>query len=83
MLRLYRIDRNGTPRYVAQPGGIPPTTFQLVEAKAEEVIFANPKHDFPKRIRYWRKGDTLKARIDDGVDGKPQELEWQRCADVR
>lgn len=74
-------------RYVAQPGGAPPTSFALVEARAGQVTFANPQHDFPKRIRYSRSADTLTARVDDGSDdGQALEFEWRPCktaADVK
>lgn len=49
--------------YVASPGGGPPTEFALVSWTADEAVFANPEHDFPKRIVYRRLGaDGLEAR---------------------
>jgi Domain of unknown function (DUF6265) len=68
-------------RFVAQPGGAPPTRFELISATANAVTFANPQHDFPKRIRYARDGEFLTARVDDGRDdGDAQEFRWSRCA---
>jgi hypothetical protein len=43
-------NRNGVPTYVARPGGKPPTPFASSSATADAVTFANPQHDFPKRI---------------------------------
>ena len=45
-----------------------------------EVVFANPEHDFPKRISYHRlEGGGLSAVVDDGsVDGKRLAFAWQR-----
>lgn len=67
-------------RYIAQPGGAPPTTFTLVSATSNSAIFANPQHDFPKRVQYRRDGETLSARVDDGTDGgASEEFRWRRC----
>ncbi len=67
--------------YVAQPGGKPPTRFALVEATAQSALFADPGHDFPKRIRYARTdAGTLTARVDDGTDdGESLSWTWTRC----
>ena len=27
------------------------------------MTFANPAHDFPQRVRYWREGDLLRAEV--------------------
>jgi hypothetical protein len=72
-------DAEGT-RYVAQPGGRPPTVFSLSASEAHSAEFRNPEHDFPKRIRYWRNGDALGAAIDDGDGGKAMQFAWTRCA---
>ena len=62
--------------YIAQPGGRPPTSFKLVESKPGRVVFANPEHDFPKRIVYELRDGKLCARTDDGKDG--EEWCWSR-----
>ena len=62
--------------YIAQPGGQPPTSFKLVESKPGRVVFANPEHDFPKRIVYELRDGKLCARTDDGKDG--EEWCWSR-----
>jgi Domain of unknown function (DUF6265) len=54
--------------YVAHPKArCPATDFKLTRASANEAVFENPQHDFPKRIIY-RKGtdDSLTASIDGG-----------------
>ena len=67
-------------RYIAQPSGGPATTFTLVESAPNEATFANPQHDFPKRIRYTREGNSLLARIDDGKDeASAREFRWLPC----
>lgn len=53
--------------YVAQRGGRPPTDFVLTELTPDSATFENPAHDFPKMIRYAKRGDgTLEARVSDG-----------------
>ena len=63
--------------YLASPGGAPATAFPLVEAAAGRVVFANPDHDFPQRILYWKEGaDTLCARVEGTVGGRVEGEQW-------
>jgi hypothetical protein len=48
---------------IAQPGDSPPVVFPVVRQDETSIEFANPQHDYPQRIRYWREGDLLKAEI--------------------
>ena len=78
-----RIETRGTEiYYVAHPRAKSPgTDFRLVRLTAQEAVFENPTHDFPKRIIYRRNGnDALTARIEgDGTEKeKPQEFTYQR-----
>ncbi|MEQ1632843.1 MAG: DUF6265 family protein [Planctomycetota bacterium] len=68
--------------YEASHGPGRSTKFRLVSATQDSVTFANPDHDFPKRIRYRRAGDSMHAIVDGG-DGSSQRLEfhWQRVTD--
>jgi len=59
--------------YLAQPGGKPPTPFKLSELAKDRVVFANPEHDFPKRILYMLREKQLCARVEG--DGEAAE-EW-------
>jgi hypothetical protein len=64
----------------AQPGGRAATEFALAESGLTRAVFANPSHDFPKRIVYWREGARLCARVEgDGEEG--EEWCWDRVAD--
>jgi len=60
-----RIQRNedGTLAYIPLPNGGAPIVFRLLRQDANSIEFANPAHDFPQRIRYWREGDRLHAEI--------------------
>jgi hypothetical protein len=50
-------------RFVAQPGGRPPTEFAAERVEAQRIVFANAQNDFPKYIDYRRIGDRLEARL--------------------
>jgi hypothetical protein len=55
--------RDGTLVLIAQPAGAEPVAFLMVEQDERSIVFANPAHDYPQRIRYWREGDRLHAEI--------------------
>jgi hypothetical protein len=65
--------REGHMALVPQPGGAPPTRFELslAEEAADTAMFVNPQHDFPKRIAYRKLegGASLLAWIDGGAEG--------------
>ena len=66
--------------YQASPRGAPATPFPLAEIGKERVVFANPDHDFPKRILYWLDKDgALHARVDAGEGLRGQEWRWERA----
>lgn len=70
-------DASGVPVYWASPGGAPPTPFRLVEVAGERVVFANPDHDFPQRILYWRDAaGNLHARIEGPQGNETVGMEW-------
>ena len=55
--------RDGTLVLIAQPAGAEPVAFPMVKQDEHSIVFANPAHDYPQRIRYWREGDRLHAEI--------------------
>lgn len=65
---------DGSLSFYAQPRGAPATEFRLHDRVSQMVEFANPDHDYPQRVRYWRDGRALKAHISrmDGSDA----AEW-------
>ncbi|HET8774097.1 MAG TPA: DUF6265 family protein [Thermoanaerobaculia bacterium] len=65
-------ETNGQIVYLAQPGGKPPTPFTLVELHGKRAVFANPQHDFPKRIIYWLEDGKLCARVEGDGEGAEQ-----------
>ncbi len=65
---------DGTITFVAQPQGKPASEFPMVLVSDEAIEFANPAHDYPQRIRYWRQGKLLMAEISK-IDGS-QAIRW-------
>jgi hypothetical protein len=66
----------GKVTYLASPQGRPATPFELVESSAQRAVFANPKHDFPQRILYWRDGASLCAAVEGPMEGETIHQEW-------
>jgi len=53
----------GAVSFYAMPQGERASEFPMVSRTATSIDFANPAHDYPQRIRYWREGGTLNAEI--------------------
>lgn len=68
--------RDGETFYVASPSGQATTAFRLTTATSTSVTFENPDHDYPKRIRYERRGDSLVATI--SGDGRSSAWRFSR-----
>ena len=76
------IEQSGTLAYVALPSGQKEATFTLTTVKPGEMVFENPKHDFPTRIIYQRQSDgSLKARIEGTMNGQTRGVDFPmaRC----
>jgi len=58
-----RVKADGRISLFAQPQGRSPSEFPLVLISEDAIEFANPAHDYPQRIRYWRQGKLLMAEI--------------------
>jgi hypothetical protein len=61
---------------LASPQGRPATPFALVETSKERAVFANPEHDFPEKILYWREGASLCAAIEGPMQGETVRESW-------
>lgn len=66
---------DGTLVFIAQPFGNAAVHFPMVAADAQMIEFANAAHDYPQRIRYWREGKELRARVS-LMDGS-KAMEWR------
>ena len=69
--------------YRAQPGGRPVTDFARVEQGPSCITFENPEHAFPRRILYWRVGESLHARIEGTRGGKLASEEWAWTREIK
>lgn len=54
---------DGTLTFYGAPRGTPRVGFAMVSSGPREMVFANPTHDYPQKIRYWREGMDLNAEI--------------------
>ena len=69
-------EKAGKVTYLAMPQGRPATPFELVESGGQKAVFANPEHDFPQRILYWREGASLCAAIEGPMNGETVTERW-------
>lgn len=65
---------DGSISFFIQTPGLPATEFPMVLVSDEAIEFANPSHDYPQRIRYWRQGKLLMAEVSK-IDGS-QAMRW-------
>jgi hypothetical protein len=74
----FLVIREGTNglEYVAKPSGQAEATFTSTHVSANEVVFENPAHDFPKRIIYTRAGDALTAAIEGPMNGQTRRIDF-------
>ena len=75
-------DVDGRLAYVAKPSGQAEDTFPMKSMTDAQVVFEDPKHDFPQRIIYWQdRPGILRARIEGTLNGKLEFEEWTWKAD--
>jgi Domain of unknown function (DUF6265) len=74
------VEREGGLVYQAMPNGRSPATdFTLTKIDAENAIFENPAHDFPKMVRYSRRPDgSLEAVVSGAPGSKPQTFVFKK-----
>jgi len=74
-------EREGELYYIAAPSGQTEATFRQLELDDDGVVFANPDHDFPQRIRYRRNPDgSLLAQIEGERGGKTRVVDFSMQA---
>jgi peptidylprolyl isomerase len=71
--------QDGALTYLAQPGGGAPVPFRESERGEARIVFANPAHDYPQRIEYFRDDSGLHAV----VSGPPTPGEAPQRIDFR
>jgi hypothetical protein len=74
------VERDGGLTYQAMPNGRSPATdFNLTKIDADNAVFENPAHDFPKMIRYTRTGEgSLEAVVSGEPGTKPITFRFKR-----
>lgn len=75
-----RIDPAPLPVFNAYPTGNGPFPFAATTLSETSVTFANPDHDFPQKIKYWREEDVLRATISRMDGSSPGEFRFIACA---
>ncbi|MBZ9649034.1 DUF6265 family protein [Sphingobium sp. 3R8] len=60
VMRIVRAPDGALTLHAAPEGGAT-TIFPVVAEGVRDISFANPNHDYPQRIRYWREGRLLMA----------------------
>ncbi|MHA6723340.1 DUF6265 family protein [Sphingomonas sp. RS2018] len=74
-------DADGRPVFWASPRGAARSAFPMASSGPREMVFVNPAHDYPQRIRYWRTGDVLNAEISLADGSKPMRWRFTRSKD--
>jgi hypothetical protein len=70
-------EQGGKLVYIASPSGQSTASFAQTELGDGFVAFADPKHDFPQRIRYrLQDGGSLLAQIEGQQGGKAKVIEF-------
>lgn len=78
-MRIAR-NENGDLMFYGSPFGNPAAAFRAVKAGPAEVVFVNPNHSYPQRIRYWMEDGMLHAEAS-MIDGsKPQAWRYKRVS---
>jgi hypothetical protein len=74
------VERDGGLVYQAMPNGRSPATdFTLTKLDADNAIFENPTHDFPKMIRYTKRPDgSLEAVVSGAPGSQPVTFVFKR-----
>ena len=72
-MRIYK-GADGAIAFVGMPNGDKGVRFPLARMTVDEVVFENPAHDFPQRVRYRREGPTIVATVS-LLDGS-REVRW-------
>ena len=75
-MRIVR-EADGKLAFWAIAGMQQPVRFAEARKTASEIVFENPAHDYPQRIRYWREGKELKAQTSMLDGSKPNDFSFR------
>ena len=68
------VGADGAISFWGSPGDKAPVEFRLTSSGPGEVVFENPAHDFPQRVRYARTASGIEAEISLSDGSKP--IRW-------
>ena len=71
---------DGTIAFVAQPRGKDASEFPMVLVSEEAIEFANPAHDYPQRVRYWKTTNGIAAEIAKSDGSNPIRYDFEPMA---
>jgi len=74
-----RINSGPLPVFNAYPAGEGPYPFAATAFSETSITFANPDHDFPQKIKYWREGPRLRATISAMDDSNRGDFSFTPC----
>lgn len=80
-MRIAESPETGRLIFWGSPGGKDPVAFPMVTGGRQEVTFENPKHDYPTRISYKRRGEVLTATTSGAGGSNPQAWRYRRAGD--
>jgi hypothetical protein len=75
-MRIVR-EADGKLAFWAIAGKQQPVRFFEAKMTTNEVVFENPLHDYPQRIRYWREGNELEAQTSLLDGSKPNDFSFR------
>jgi hypothetical protein len=80
-MRIADGSSGGQVVFWGSPGGRAPVAFPMVMEGRQEVVFENPKHDYPTRISYKREGKILVAMTSGPGGADVQTWRYRRARD--
>lgn len=70
-------ENDGVLALIASPSGQATARFEMTSVASNEVVFANPAHDFPQRIIYRLDADgNLAGRVEGRIDGADRGIDF-------
>ena len=69
-------ERAGVVAYHANPAGQAPAVFPAIHLDDTSVVFEDRQHDFPQRIGYTRRADSLLAWIEGTRNGQVRRIPY-------
>jgi hypothetical protein len=69
-------EANGGLTFFANPSGQPGAEFSMLSLTKTKAVFENKEHDFPQRVIYELRGETLVGRIEGTENGRERGVDF-------